>query len=162
MIKLQICLIVIFIYDSFKVSKCFEHYNSIRLLCYRCETAVELLNYRFWKDYNLVSTFVSFYILRMNTDAALRLHKLRFELTRASARDARLSRRKIPIIPREFLSIAVHFRLANAIFCFGILPFFFLASATLTAFLDRGKIKYRRRRGAFSTAARMESWPVFL
>ena len=69
--------------------------------------------------------FVSFYILRMNTDAALRLHKLRFELTRASARDARLSRRKIPIIPREFLSIAVHFRLANAIFCFGILPFFF-------------------------------------
>jgi len=54
--------------------------------------------------------FVSFYILRMNTDAALRLHKLRFELTRASARDTRLSRRKIPIIysPREFLSVAVH------------------------------------------------------
>lgn len=59
-IKLQICLIVIFIYDLFKVSKCFEHCNSIRLLCYRCEAAAELLNYRFWKDYGLVSTLFRF------------------------------------------------------------------------------------------------------
>lgn len=85
--------------------------------------------------------------------AARRLHKPRFELTtRVHTRDARLSRRKIPIIPREFLS--VYTPSLNAIFCFEILRFF-SGERHFDRVPGRGKIKYRLRRRVVSAAARV-------
>lgn len=83
----------------------------------------------------------------MNTDAERRLHKL---LTGASARV--YLGEKFLLSPGNFYP---SYAPAERYFLFrNTSLFFFLASTTLTAFLDRGKIKYRRRRRAFFVAER--------